>query len=141
MGIRERLVIDPAPNVLCHGDLWGGNIIRHSNKLYFIDWESAMIAPPEYDLVGYIDKEFDIFFSSYEKHYGQTVSINLDLLRFYSYRHQLRNLTNWIMNILYRNKAEEQNENDLEMILNHCMNRWDSIEPNVRTVGAILKNY
>ncbi|WP_338787200.1 phosphotransferase [Metabacillus sp. FJAT-53654] len=139
--LRELIIKDKKDMVLCHGDLWGGNIIRNSNGLYFIDWESALVAPPEFDLVGYIDKEFDVFFSSYKKYYGQDVTINFDLLRFYSYRHHLRNLTNWIMNILYRNTLEEQNENDLEMIVYHCMNRWDRIEPNVRTVEAIIKNH
>jgi thiamine kinase-like enzyme len=137
--LREFGIKDNKHKVLCHGDLWGGNIIRHSKQLYFIDWESVIIAPLEFDLVGYIGKEFDVFFSSYKKYYGEDVTINLDLLRFYSYRHHLRNLTNWIMNILYRNTEEVQNKNDLEMILSHCMNRWDSIESNIRTVGAILK--
>jgi spectinomycin phosphotransferase len=137
--LRGVAITDNKDKVLCHGDLWGGNLIRHENELYFIDWESAIIAPPEFDLIGYIGEEFDVFFSSYEKHLGQSVTINLDLLRFYSYRHHLRNLTNWLMNILYRNTEEAQHENDLEMILHHCMNRWDSIEPKVRTVEAILK--
>lgn len=43
------------------------------------------------------------------------------------------------MNILFRNTEDAQNENDLEMILYHRMNRWDSIEPNVRAVDAILE--
>ncbi|SDN67837.1 Phosphotransferase enzyme family protein [Paenibacillus sp. yr247] len=138
--LRSVAITNKKEMVLCHGDIWGGNLIRHENELYFIDWESAIIAPPEFDLVGYIGEEFDVFFSSYEKHLGRSVTVNLELFRFYSYRHHLRNLTNWLMNILYRNTEEAQNENDLEMILCHCMNRWDSIEPKVRTVDAILQS-
>ncbi|SFS63903.1 phosphotransferase [Paenibacillus sp. BC26] len=124
---------------LCHGDVWGGNLIRHGNLLYVIDWESAIMAPIEFDMIGYIGEEFDVFFSAYEKHVGKSVAINPDLLRFYSYRHHLRNLTNWLMNILYRNTEDAQNENDLEMILYHCMNRWDHIEPMVKEVEANLR--
>ncbi|MDU0201709.1 phosphotransferase [Paenibacillus sp. MAH-36] len=138
--LRGIALADTKEKVLCHGDIWGGNLIRCENGLYFIDWESAMIAPPEYDLVGYIGEEFGVFFSTYEKHTGKIVTINPDLLRFYSYRHHLRNLTSWLMNILHRNTEEEQNENDLEMILCHCMNRWDSIEPRIRVVEALLNN-
>jgi spectinomycin phosphotransferase len=132
--LRLEVVSDSKEKVLCHGDIWGGNLIRNENGLYFLDWESAIIAPPEFDLVGYIGEGFNVFFSSYEKHIGQSVILNLNLLRFYSYRHHLRNLTNWLMNILFRNIEEAQNENDLEMIIHHCMNRWDGIEQKVRNV-------
>ncbi|WP_407868461.1 phosphotransferase [Paenibacillus sp. P36] len=138
--LRGIAIADTNEKVLCHGDIWGGNLIHCESGLYFIDWESAVIAPPEFDLVGYIGEEFGVFFSTYEKHTGKTVTINPDLLRFYAYRHHLRNLTTWLMNILYRNTEEAQNENDLAMILYHCMNRWDSIEPRVGTVEAWLGN-
>jgi spectinomycin phosphotransferase len=93
--------------------LW--NLILHKTNLFFIDWESTIIAPPEFDLFGYLGEEFDVFLSSYQKHMGHTVTLNIALLRYYSYRHHLRNLTNWLMNILFRNTEEIQNENDLEI--------------------------
>lgn len=84
-------------------------------------------------------EEFDVFFSAYEKNISKTLTLNLDLLRFYAYRNHLRNLTNWLMNILHRNTEEVQNEKDLEKILYHCMKRWDSIETNVKAVDALLQ--
>lgn len=132
-------IAETKEKVLCHGDIWGGNLIRHQNELYFIDWESVILAPPEYNFVSYIGEEFDVFFSAYEKNLGKTISLNPDLLRFYSYRNHLRNLTNWLMNILHRNTEEVQSEKDLDKILYHCMNRWDSIEANVIAVDALLK--
>lgn len=125
--------------VLCHGDIWGGNIIRHDNTLYLIDWESAVMAPPELDIVGYLGEEFDVFLSAYEEHLGHSVTINLDLLRFFTYRRHLQNLTNWLKNILYRNTDQAQNENDLDMILHHCMNRFDRVESMVQHAEAILE--
>jgi spectinomycin phosphotransferase len=133
-------IADTKEKVLCHGDIWGGNLIRHKNELYFVDWESAILAPPEFNFISYMGEEFDVFFSTYEKNIGKTLTMNLDILRFYAYRNHLRNLTNWLMNILYRNTEEVQNEKDLEKILYHCMNRWDSIEANVRAIDALLQN-
>ncbi|GGD76893.1 phosphotransferase enzyme family protein [Paenibacillus nasutitermitis] len=131
---------DPGEKVLCHGDLWGGNLIRHETGICVIDWESLIMAPPELDFMSYIGDGFEVFFSAYEKQIGHPVTINIDMLRFYAYRHHLRNLTNWLMNILYRNLDNTQRANDLEMILHHCINRWDHIEPNMQAVEAGLPN-
>lgn len=120
--------------VWCHGDLWGGNLIQRGKELYVIDWESACIAPAEFDLFNYLGSNFNILFTAYQKHMEQTIKLNPDLLRFYSYRHHLRNLTDWLKNILLRNSEKAQNENDLDMIAHHCLNRLDAIESSVAAV-------
>ncbi|GIN72305.1 hypothetical protein J14TS2_27800 [Bacillus sp. J14TS2] len=111
--------------VFCHGDLWGGNLIQKGTDIHVIDWESAILAPREYDLFNYMGEGFEILFSSYQKNTPTPIELDLDLLRMYTYKHHLRNLTNWLMNIIYRNKNEKQNLNDIEMILHHCLNRLD----------------
>ncbi|WP_308635808.1 phosphotransferase family protein [Paenibacillus silvisoli] len=114
--------------VLCHGDLWGGNMIQSSEGLIFIDWESVTWAPPEREMVGYLTQHLDRFVAAYNVASGRTFSPNIDLLRFYAFQAQLRNLTQWMMNILYRNREDAQQQNDLEMIQFHCLDRWDGIE-------------
>ncbi|MBA2942511.1 hypothetical protein HZF08_29995 [Paenibacillus sp. CGMCC 1.16610] len=47
--------------------------------------------------------------------------------------YKLKALTSYLWGI------QAQNENDLEMILYHCMNRWDSIEPRVGAVEAWME--
>ncbi|AZN41149.1 phosphotransferase [Paenibacillus albus] len=139
--LRGKCLEDDREKVLCHGDMWGGNLIRGENgKLNLIDWESVLLAPIEFDLRGYIGDEFVIYLSAYEKELGCEVQINTDVLRFYCYQHHLRNLTNWLLNLLVSNMNPEQRANDLEMILYHCMNRWDSIEPQLLAVEKQLRD-
>ncbi|QHT61902.1 phosphotransferase [Paenibacillus lycopersici] len=138
--LRDAAVADPKAHVLCHGDMWGGNLIRNDNDLYVVDWESMLLAPPEFDFIGYMGEEFGVFLTAYERQLGRAVTVNPDLLRFYAYRHHLRNLTNWLMNLLYRNTEDAQNANDLEMILHHCMDRWDSVEFKVGAVEELLRH-
>ncbi|HLU22030.1 MAG TPA: aminoglycoside phosphotransferase family protein [Bacillaceae bacterium] len=120
--------------VFCHGDLWGGNLIQRGDTMYVIDWESAQLAPPEFDLFTYIGDGFETLLSSYQEGWNKPINLNIGLLKFYAYRQHLRNLTNWLMNILFRNKDEMQNLNDIEMIQFHCLNRLDSVESNLKKI-------
>src|SRR5690606_15192098 len=120
--------------VFCHGDLWGGNLIQRDDYIFIIDWESAILAPPEYDLFIYIGDGFETLLSAYKESINEPVYLNIDLIQFYAYRHHLRNLSNWLMNILFRNNDEEQTLNDIEMIQFHCLNRLDSVEANVKKI-------
>jgi thiamine kinase-like enzyme len=59
----------PVSSVVCHGDAWGGNmILPPSNQLTLLDWESAVVAPPERDAfnyIGFIGPDFDAFDAGY----------------------------------------------------------------------------
>lgn len=115
--------------VLTHGDIWGGNLILDSdNNLYIIDWESAMIAPPEADLRHYLLEDFEYFIEKYKEEFEEPVALDSNMLGFYVYRSHLANLTNWLSRILYNNQSSEQNKSDFECITLHCMDRWDMVE-------------
>lgn len=119
--------------VLCHGDLWGGNIIEHINgTLVFLDWEGAVAAPVERDLFSYVGSEYTTFRAAYSEARRISLSLNSDLVAFYAYRHQLGNLNQWLHNLLNENFDDHQKENDLDMIGFHCLDRWTSIETTVR---------
>ncbi|MFD1676573.1 aminoglycoside phosphotransferase family protein [Alicyclobacillus fodiniaquatilis] len=134
---RERVLQSSHELVLCHGDLWGGNIMHQTNRqLVFLDWENTIVAPIERDFFSYIGSEYATFRLAYAEERQIDLSLNPDMVAFYAYRHQLRNLNQWLHNILNENFGDEQKQNDLEMIEFHCLDRWASVE---EMVGQLYK--
>lgn len=122
--------------VLCHGDVWGGNIMgRPHGNLVFLDWEAAILAPMERDLFSYIGPDYTAFRRVYTEAGPMTRRLNADLIGFFAYRHQLRNLSQWIHNLLHEDLGEQQQQNDLEMIGFHCLDRWPSVAAAVMQLG------
>nr|BBH86502.1 hypothetical protein KTC_12530 [Thermosporothrix sp. COM3] len=132
----EKARQKPTHRVLCHGDPWGGNIIRTSSqRLTFLDWEAAIIAPPERDAYlysGFIKPDFSAFAAAYEAPFQW----NMALLAYYTYRLQLRNLAAWLHSLLHEPLNEVQRLNNLDMIENHCFDRLESVEQTARALIA-----
>lgn len=132
---QNKIQNAPKKMVLTHGDIWGGNLmLDRNNNLYFLDWESAMIAPPEADLRHYLFEDFDFFIEKYKEEMNCPVKLDLDLLGFYVYKSHLANLTNWLTRILYNNQTSEQNKSDFECITFHCMDRWDMVVEKIQSL-------
>jgi aminoglycoside phosphotransferase (APT) family kinase protein len=129
----------PVSSVLCHGDAWGGNmIVSPSGQLTLLDWESAVIAPPERDVfpyIGYIGPDFAAFDAGYRLIHKEPMHWHTDWLAYYAYRIQLRNLAHWLHNVLHEPLDEVQRANDVTMIEHHCLDRLESVE---RTMTALV---
>jgi len=118
----------PKERVLCHTDLWGGNLIRGADgNLYILDWEGAVLAPPEHDLFAFVEGHFDLFLATYERERGP-VRLDDQVFRFYFYRRNLEDLTDWVFRILYENTEEEQDRHDIEGIVEDCMSGWPNLD-------------
>jgi len=135
----RQLVTQP---VLCHGDPWGGNIMLSPSGLFtFLDWEAAMMAPPERDAffyMGYVGPNFTAFDAGYRMIHQRTIHWQADLLAYYAYRRQLRNLAQWLHNLLHEPLDEIQRDNDVTMIEHHCLDRLAGVERMARELGALL---
>ena len=126
--------------VLCHTDLHGGNMIMNdSGELYILDWEGALVAPPEHDLFAFAweDRFMDVFFRNYEQEFGST-SLDSSVFGFYYYRRNLEDLTDWIVRILYENTDEEQDEHDLKGIAEDCIEDWPYFEITINRIAEKL---
>ncbi|MFC1715799.1 phosphotransferase [Candidatus Poribacteria bacterium] len=126
--------------VLCHTDLHGDNlIVDHQGNLHILDWEGAMLAPPEHDLFFFAweDRFIDVFLTNYQHEFGP-VSLDSNVFGFYYYRRNLEDLTDWIIRILYENTDEEQNRYDLDGIIEDCISGWPYLESTIKNVHAKL---
>jgi hypothetical protein len=126
--------------VLCHTDLHGGNlIVSDQGDLYILDWEGALIAPPEHDLfvLAGDDRFFDLFLPNYEREFGP-VSLDSHVFGFCFYRRNLEDLADWIIRILYENTDDEQNRHDLQGIVEDCISGWPYLESTIREISTRL---
>lgn len=107
--------------VLCHADIVGSIlIISTKGDLYIVDWEGAMLAPPEHDLFFFVGDRFDLFLDNYESE-SDPVRIDSNIFDFYLYRRNLEDLVDLVIRILHENMNEEQDKDDLEGIVDDCI--------------------
>ena len=126
--------------VVCHTDLHGENLMMDDQgNLYILDWEGAMIAPPEHDLFFFAGDDYfwDLFLPNYEGEFGP-VSLDSDVFGFYYYRRNLEDLTDWVLRILYHNTDDEQDREDLRGIVEDCVSGWPYLEMTIRGIETKL---
>ena len=122
----------------CHGDVWGGNIIPTSTgQLVLLDWEASVIAPLERDAFLY-GADFAAFDAGYCLIHKEPMHWHANWLAYYGYRRQLRNLAQWLHNLLHENLDEVQRENDLAMLGFHCLDRLKGVERTASELVASL---
>ena len=101
--------------VVCHADLHGENLmLDDADRLHIVDWEGAILAPPEQDLFMFADEPRfqDLFLPAYEAEAG-TVVLDPDLLEFYSLRRLLEDLADWILRLATGEQGDVQDAADL----------------------------
>jgi len=101
--------------VVCHTDLHGGNLLVDSRgNLYILDWEGAMLAPPEQDLFFFAGQDtfWDLFWPNYQREFGPA-RLDVDMLAFYYYRRGLEDLADWLPRILYAGQGDEKDRETL----------------------------
>lgn len=49
--LAEQLQARALPAVVCHGDIHAGNVLIAGERLFIVDWDTALLAPKERDLM------------------------------------------------------------------------------------------
>lgn len=135
-GLRLLAKAADPPMVICHTDLHGGNLMRNDQgTLYLLDWENAMIAPREHDMIFFTEDHqvWDSFWSTYSRHFDQ-VSLDSDLLAFYLYRRSLEDVAGFVFRIMEGNGSQDRDLDDLKWLVG-CLAGLDKLET---TVSGIM---
>ena len=124
--------------VVCHTDIHGGNMMLDpEGELYILDWENAMIAPPEHDLFAFVeDPRFSSFLSAYERAYRR-VAFSAEVFGFYFYRRNLEDLADWVQRILHENHEEAQDMEDVEWV-RYSIAQWEFLKLRIGAVEQAL---
>ena len=92
--------------VLCHTDIWGSNLILSDDgTLHLLDWNGALIGPPEADLFMFAGTtffpadRFGWFLDRYEAAFRR-VPLHPEILGFYFYRRNLDDLADFLRSII-----------------------------------------
>lgn len=85
--------------VPCHADLHVGNILTSRHTVWLVDWDTSRLAPPECDLVFFLDNGILGLHGNEEekaflKGYGQT-TVSADLVRYYRLARLLEDLVSF----------------------------------------------
>jgi len=128
------------PRVYCHTDLHGGNLMLDpAGNLHIIDWEGAILAPPEQDLFFFAGQAdfWQSFVPAYETEFGP-VQLDSKLFGFYYCRRSLEDLADWVNRIMRHNTTAEQDAEDLHSIQHYTLADWPLIEENIAKIQANL---
>lgn len=102
------------PNVLCHTDIHGGNLIRNgAGELILVDWENVILAPKEADLFTFCEESYFPLFSG---------NANENALLYYVIRRDLEDIYEFLNRVLHHEYLpDEENEvyGHVVRILNH----------------------
>lgn len=123
--------------VICHTDLHGGNLMTdNQNNLYILDWENAMIAPREQDMIFFAGERdiWKIFWPKYRSFFDP-VDLDRDLLRFYFYRRGLEDIADYIFRIFQSDGSDERDESDVKE-LTDCLDGLEDVERTVSDIWA-----
>jgi spectinomycin phosphotransferase len=132
--VRSR----PRELVLCHGDLRGDNLLGdRAGRVWLVDWDGAVLAPRERDLVLFTGRGFAAFLAGYQRAVGRGIDLDADLLAFFLLRRNLDDLVDWLGSVLAADRPVQQRRADLDGV-RWCLERWAALEARIQHTRGVL---
>ncbi len=120
--LGQKLQTQSLELVLCHSDIHAANMMVSSQRIYLVDWDTPILAPPERDLLFVIGsvtarkvlpEEEAWFFEGYGK-----MEINLEALAYFRYERAIQDIGEFGYSILFdTGRSDEDILLDLKMFI------------------------
>ncbi|MFI5261088.1 MAG: phosphotransferase enzyme family protein [Candidatus Limnocylindrales bacterium] len=141
--LRDRARARQSDDVLCHTDIWGSNLLLSDDgSLHLVDWDGALIAPPEHDLFMFAGttffppERFGRFLDRYEAAFRR-VRLDAGTFGFYLYRRNLEDLAGsvgWIV----EGRMEAMGPAGTLAVVADLLAEMPAIEGHIRRVREVL---
>jgi spectinomycin phosphotransferase len=136
--LGDAVCARPRELVLCHGDLRGDNLLGDRiGRVWLVDWEGAVLAPRERDLVLFTGRGFAAFLAGYQRAADRGIDLDADLLAFFLLRRNLDDLVDWLGSVLTGDRPVEQRRADLDGV-RWCLSRWAALEARIQHTRRVL---
>jgi spectinomycin phosphotransferase len=127
------------PMVLCHTDLGGDNLlVDDQGHLWVLDWDEAMVAPPEHDLHCVLSEGFADLLAAYVAA-GGAASLHLDQFAFSLQRRYLGDLTARLVLIMEGDGPPASDEEALAGIVEWGLAPLARLDATLAEVAAALR--
>jgi aminoglycoside phosphotransferase (APT) family kinase protein len=135
--VRSR----PRELVLCHGDLRGDNLLGdRAGRVWLVDWDGAVLAPRERDLVLFAGRGFEPFLAGYQRAADHGIHVDADLLAFFLLRRNLEDLVDWLNAVLTSDRPVEQRRADLDGV-RWCLSRRVVLGARIQHARGVLARW
>jgi aminoglycoside phosphotransferase (APT) family kinase protein len=128
------------PFVLCHTDMGGDNLlVDEHGRLIVLDWDDAIVAPPEHDLQSALGEGFGCFLETYEEAGGRRL-LHVDHFAFYLLRRYVHDMAVRLLRVLEENTSEEQDEDALEGMDAYGFTQWSALDERLDSIAVALRH-
>jgi spectinomycin phosphotransferase len=141
--LRDLARVRSSEQVLCHTDIWGSNLLLSSGgALHLLDWNGALIGPPERDLFMFGGASFfpperlGWFLDQYEAAF-RPVRLDAATFGFYLYRRNLEDLAEFVGSIA-AGRTEAMAPAAMLSIVAGLVAETPRIEGQIERVAAVL---
>ncbi len=126
------------PFVVCHTDMGGDNLlVDHNGTLVVLDWDDAMVAPPEHDLHEARGQDMVHFLDVYAAA-GGAHPLHLDHFAFYLLRRHLADMTARLLRILKEHTTPDGDADALHGIEAWGFTQWSALDETLDGIAAAL---
>jgi spectinomycin phosphotransferase len=143
--LRDRARARDSDEVLCHTDIWGSNLLRSGDgTLHLLDWDGALLGPPELDLFMFAGTEFfpadrfGWFLDRYQTAFRR-VRLDAETFGFYFYRRTLEDLAGFVEWILEGRVDAMAPEAMLRVVVENLA-ELPRLEGRLARVATVLEN-